>query len=281
MKETSKGLSKAEVLHLLQEAIRAALLAGEEILRIYGSDFEVGFKSDESPLTEADKNAHHIIVASLAPAAIPIISEEGLQIPYTERKNWNLLWIVDPLDGTKEFVKRNGEFTVNIALVENQFPVMGVIYQPVTRLLYFAAQSIGAFRYDQARSSEETARIIEQARTLPLPVSARSFTIAASRSHPGAKTDMYIQQLAREHPGMQVSYAGSSLKFCLVAEGIADIYPRMTPTQEWDTAAGQAIIECAGGMVIDGETGKRMRYNRENQLNGSFIAHAASKVLSF
>jgi 3'(2'), 5'-bisphosphate nucleotidase len=277
MQETPIGLSKEELLTLLNDAIDAALLAGEEILRIYESNFEVRFKADESPLTLADKNAHTIIVTSLAQTSIPIISEEGIQVPFAERKHWHRLWIVDPLDGTKEFVKRNGEFTVNIALVENQYPVLGVIYQPVTKLLFFAAKSIGAFRYDQNQKPAKTGSIMELARHLPAPPSSRPFTVAASRSHAGSKTDTFIQQLAKEHSGMQVSYAGSSIKFCLVAEGLADVYPRMDPTQEWDTAAGQAIVECTGGEVVDVTTGKRMTYNRENQLNASFIVNAASE----
>jgi 3'(2'), 5'-bisphosphate nucleotidase len=279
MQEIKNGLSKEQLLLLLQEAIGAALLAGEEILSIYKSDFEVVYKADESPLTQADNNAHKSIISSLLPTGIPIISEEGIQVPYLERKSWNRLWIVDPMDGTKEFVQRNGEFTVNIALVEDQFPLLGVIYQPTTKLLYFAARSIGVFRYDHTQALAEASAIIKQARQLPFPISVRPFTVAASRSHPEGESAIFIQQLAEKHPGMQVRYAGSSLKFCLLAEGLADVYPRMGPTQEWDTAAGQAIVECAGGEVIAVSTGNRMTYNRENQLNGAFIARTAKKTV--
>jgi len=261
--------------NLLSIAIRAALLAGEEILKIYQTDFSVEYKADESPLTLADQHAHRIIAETLSPCGIPLLSEEGDTIPYSERKNWKSLWIVDPLDGTKEFVKKNGEFTVNIALIENQRPVLGVIYQPTARILYFASRETGSFRCENAVPGDAAAELLEtlfqRAQKLPLERGRKTYTLVASRSHRGEETEAFIAGVKATHPDLTIVSAGSSLKFCLVAEGTADLYPRFGPTSEWDTAAGQAIVECAGGTVVDGETNRTLLYNRGNILNPSFL----------
>ena len=247
---------------LLDIAIRASLAAGRDILSIYNdpdADFKIELKADNSPLTRADKSAHQRIMTFLEPTGIPVLSEEGAQLPYSERRHWQRLWIVDPLDGTKEFIKHNGEFTVNIALVENGTPVMGVIYVPVKDILYYGS-SEGAFI--------ETKGIKE---TLPHETRSRCFTCVASRSHLSSETADFIEELRREHPNLELISSGSSLKICLVAEGRADIYPRHAPTMEWDTAAGHAIALAAGRQMIDAANGEPLRYNKEDLHNPWFI----------
>jgi len=260
---------------LLLSALRAALLAGDEILKIYESDFKVEYKKDASPLTAADRNAHRIITETLKPGGIPILSEEGRDIPYSERKEWEQLWIVDPLDGTKEFVKRNGEFTVNIALIEQQEPVIGVIYQPTTRSLYFAARDTGAFKLGECKTeyimSARLSAILSISEILPSHPPEDTLRVLASRSHMNQATQDYIADLKKKGNSITLVSAGSSLKFCLIAEGKADLYPRFGPCNEWDTAAGQAIVECAGGEVMDYASSRPIKYNREDILNGPFL----------
>ncbi len=254
---------------LLQTAIQAAIDAGNKILSVYETDFEVEQKQDRSPLTEADKISHETIISYLSETGIPILSEEGKEIAYETRKNWDTLWIVDPLDGTKEFIKRNGEFTVNIALIKNQRPVFGVIYVPVLQLLYFGEQQSGAYKVEQIQTFNPQ-NIEQNKKRLPLPIQ-RPYTVVASRSHLSPETQEYIDQLKQQHQTVDTISKGSSLKLCMVAEGRADEYPRFAPTMEWDTAAGQAIAEASGAKVIDWETKQPMLYNRENLLNNWFL----------
>ncbi|MCD8318708.1 MAG: 3'(2'),5'-bisphosphate nucleotidase CysQ, partial [Paraprevotella sp.] len=216
---------------LLSCAIRASLLAGKDILRIYNdpkADFAIERKADESPLTIADKQAHARIMTVLEPTDIPRLSEEGKLTDYNTRKEWKTLWIVDPLDGTKEFIKRNGEFTVNIALVENGTPVLGVIYVPASRTLYFSEDSIGAYRItniDARSAGLSPDDLMEQADRLPLEqADTKGFVVVASRSHLSPETENYIQQLEHEYGHVSLITCGSSLKICRVAEGTADIY---------------------------------------------------------
>ena len=244
---------------LLALAIKAARLGGEEIIKIYNGEFEVSFKEDNSPLTVADENANAVIESLLEVTNIPILSEEGRDVPYQERKKWDRLWIVDPLDGTKEFVKRNGEFTVNIALIENGKPILGVIYVPVTSVLYYASNE-GAFK--------KVNNIVVQ---LPNVNQKNNFVAVGSRSHQSDETKAYFEELSKKHGNVEIVSMGSSLKICLVAEGSADVYPRFAPTMEWDTAAGHAIANFAGKKLIDYTTKKEMRYNREQLLNNWFI----------
>lgn len=254
-------------------AINAAILGGQKIMEVYNSNFEVEFKSDDSPLTIADKNANAIITELLKQTKIQVLSEEGRNIPYEERKNWNQLWIVDPLDGTKEFVKRNGEFTVNIALIENNFPILGVIYVPVTRELFFASQNNGSYKCAIAENYNEKLleTILETAVKLSSIAQPDSCRIVASRSHMSAETERYIELKRERFNHVELVSKGSSLKFCLVAENLADCYPRYAPTMEWDTAAGQIIVEEVGKTLIDVKTGNRMTYNREQLLNNWFL----------
>ncbi len=259
-------------LNLLKIAITAALEAGEKIMEIYETeDFGVDFKSDNSPLTKADVASHNIIESHLLTTNIPILSEEGKNIPYEDRKDWKQLWIVDPIDGTKEFIKRNGDFTVNIALIENQIPVLGVIYTPVLNELFFSTKEGGAFKVITSSHSDDFPYLQTNAVKLPIETKKEAFTVVASKSHMSVETEDYVKELEKTHGKVELISRGSSLKLCMVAEGKADCYPRFAPTMEWDTAAGQAICMHAGFEVIDWSTQKEMLYNRENLLNNWFL----------
>ena len=256
----------------LNTAISAALQAGKAILEIYHSgEFNVEIKDDNSPLTKADKASHNIIMSYLESTGIPVLSEEGKAIAYEERKEWNQLWIVDPIDGTKEFIKRNGEFTVNIALIENQCPLIGVIFVPVKGELYFSSKEMGAFKVAVDLEDYDLGALLAKASKLPLQREDNTFTIVASRSHMSTETQDYLNQMRDLHGEVNLISKGSSLKLCMVAEGTANCYPRFAPTMEWDTAAGQAICEHAGFQVIDWGTKENMLYNRRELLNNWFL----------
>ncbi len=268
-------------------SIQAAITAGNAISAVYRSeDFGVEYKSDKSPLTIADQKSHEIITGALSEYDLPILSEEGKDMPYAQRKNWERFWLVDPLDGTKEFIKRNGEFTVNIALIENRRPVLGTIFVPDRHTLYFAAHDVGAYKLEDgplkdlqsaaADSDEEADTLLDQIvkRSTRLPVQHprdAALTIVGSRSHKTAELEAYVAEKRKAFGDVAFISAGSSLKICLVAEGKADIYPRLGPTMEWDTAAGQAIAEAAGAGVYEYDTPKPLIYNKENLLNPWFI----------
>lgn len=239
----------------LRDCERIAREAGTRILRIYGTDFEVRSKSDASPLTAADLASHRTIVQGLEALtpALPVLSEESAQAPYRERASWERYWLIDPLDGTREFIQRNDEFTVNIALIQDHKAILGVVYAPALDLLYSAAQGHGAYK---------NGRPIEVTRPCTQPP-----RIVSSRSHAGDLLDRYLKKLGR-HSRISM---GSSLKLCLVAEGAADLYPRLGPTSEWDSAAAQAVVEQAGGHVTDRNL-KPLLYNtRETLLNPHFF----------
>lgn len=253
---------------LLNTAIEAAIEAGKEILKIYQTaDFEVEFKADDSPLTKADKAAHHIIVEHLSKTNFPILSEEGKHIDYTERAKWSTFWLVDPLDGTKEFIKRNGEFTVNIALIDQQSPILGVVYVPVTGEIYFADHS-GTFK---ALLTEPFNDGLIAAIKLPTQDENQEFVVVGSRSHMSSETKEFIDKLDKKGKSLKLISKGSSLKLCQVAEGTADCYPRLGPTMEWDTAAGHAIAKFAGKSVNIYPDNTPLIYNKENLLNPWFI----------
>ena len=264
-------------IELLKLASQAAVNAGLEIMKVYASEIVVENKADNSPLTLADQAAHHKIKEFLNASGIPLLSEEGKEYDFEERKKWNTLWIVDPLDGTKEFIKRNGEFTVNIALIQNNYPVLGVIYVPVTEQLYFGSAEHGAFLIKGISSSDllnkiESNTYLDHAISLPDVENKSSvFRLVASRSHMSPETENFIREQEQKHGKVELVSMGSSLKICLVAEGKAEMYPRFAPTMEWDTAAGQAIAEAAGKNFIDYQTGVRMKYNRENLRNNWFL----------
>jgi 3'(2'), 5'-bisphosphate nucleotidase len=257
---------------LLETAIKASLEAGKRIMEIYeNEDFEVDFKGDNSPLTKADLASHDVIMRHLKDTGIPVLSEEGKELPYQDRKSWSQLWIVDPIDGTKEFIKRNGEFTVNIALVENQKPILGVIYVPALKELYFADKDNGSFKLDDIFEFTGLEDITSKADKLPFNNKKKAYTVVASKSHLSPETEEYIASLEKEHGKVETISKGSSLKLCMVAEGVAQQYPRFAPTMEWDTAAGQAICTFAGKTVMDYTTKKEMLYNREGLLNNWFL----------
>ena len=260
-----------DIKELLFISINASLKAGEEILKVYDSDFAVEQKDDKSPLTIADKNAHNIISEVLEVSGFNVLSEEGKSIDYAERSRWEYFWMVDPLDGTKEFVKRNGEFTVNIALIHQQRSILGVIYVPVTKVLYFAAEGVGCFKFQiTGMISDNLEGLISQSIELPAKNTDKKFTVVASRSHLSEETKAFIDGLKTTHKEVEFISSGSSIKLCLVAEGSADVYPRFAPTMEWDTAAGQAICEISGKQVIDYATNKSLLYNKQNLLNNWF-----------
>jgi len=244
----------------LEKVCAVARKAGSAIMEIYAGDHDVEFKDDRSPLTAADKASHDVIMAGLRQhfPEIPILSEEGKDIPYAERKGWQRFWLVDPLDGTKEFIKRNGEFTVNIALVEAGRVVAGVVYVPAQDRMFFGRVGDGAWRVDDG--NEAMAINVRKADH------EGGLTVVMSRSHPSPELADYLKDITVS----EALPVGSSLKFCVVAEGRADLYPRLGPTMEWDTAAGQAVVEAAGGTVrqVNGST---LHYNKENLLNPFFI----------
>ena len=257
---------------LINKAIKASILAGNEILEVYStSDFQIETKSDNSPLTIADKRSHNKIIEVLDDKKIPIMSEEGIIADYNERKNWDLYWCIDPLDGTKEFIKRNGEFTVNIALMDKNKPLGGVIYVPVTKELYFSENTIGAYKIDSITEVKDIDELINMANKLPLQNNRENFIIVASRSHLSTETQDFINKMQKRFGNVETISKGSSLKLCMVAEGNADIYPRFAPTMEWDTAAGTAIALGAGYNVTKADGITPLDYNKEDLLNPWFI----------
>ncbi len=244
--------------------VTIAKQAGAEILKIYETDFSVESKDDDSPLTAADMASHNAIISGLSELTpeIPILSEESATIPYQTRKDWKRYWLIDPLDGTREFVKRNGEFTINIALIDNCQPIVGIVYAPVTQICYFSSKGHGAFK----QKTGEIKQKIE-----PRKTSADSFSVAGSRSHGSEEQQKFFSALGDK---VEVIAIGSSLKLCLVAEGTVDIYPRFGLTSEWDTAAAHAIVCEAGGVVIDTRLNP-LKYNtKESILNPHFLVIA-------
>lgn len=259
---------------MMMDAIRAAFEAGTEILDVYASPIAVDQKDDKSPLTEADRRAHARIMAHLKNTNLPVLSEEGRAIPYAERSGWAKFWMVDPLDGTKEFIKRNGEFTVNIALIENGRATQGVIYVPVMDVLYLGMVGQGAWKLEKASAHSAATSLTEitsAAKSLPVASNRGVFSMVGSRSHMSDETMAYFEKMKAQHGEVEMVSMGSSLKICLVAEGVADAYPRFAPTMEWDTAAGQAIAEAAGCTVTLPDEVTPVRYNKEDLLNPWFL----------
>lgn len=282
-------------------ALSASLRAGAEILDVYGTDdFNVRHKADDSPLTLADMRSHELINEALRTAFpdMPVLSEEGRDIPYEERRHWPAFWLVDPLDGTKEFVKRNGDFTVNIAIVEAGQPVLGVVYVPVTDTLYFGLSGTGAYKLMDATAAAKDAGLADMAAARGttagerpahtttalerlitagkrLPTRSRSHSdpvrVVASRSHFTPETGAFVDDLKTRYGSVETVAAGSSIKICLVAEGAADVYPRFGPTMEWDVAAGHAVALESGCRVVVPDTGSAMTFNKPDLLNPWFV----------
>ncbi|AKG05682.1 3'(2'),5'-bisphosphate nucleotidase [Salimicrobium jeotgali] len=257
---------------VMKEVIQAALRAGQEIMNVYETDFDVEEKQDHSPITKADEKAHDIIVKHLEEydPSIPILSEEGAQVSYSKRQDWDEYWLVDPLDGTKEFVKRNGEFTVNIALIREGKPVYGVIYAPALQDLYVADAEKGAYKFTSVLDNYKDG--LEALRLPAIEANKDTATVIVSRSHQSEEEESFINRISENYSSVNTLTSGSSLKLCLIAEGVADFYPRFKPTMEWDTAAGQAIVEIAGGKVHVANTDKDLTYNKEELENPSFVA---------
>jgi 3'(2'), 5'-bisphosphate nucleotidase len=255
-------------------AIQAAIDAGKAILEVYESaDFQVENKENDTPLTLADRRAHEIIAAALEGTGYPVLSEEGREIPYMNRSWWSRFWLVDPLDGTREFISRNGEFTVNIALVDEGKPGFGVVYAPVPNQLYVALPGRGAFLCeDEKHFSQPVDYLVQFAARLPLAGPDKQlFRVVASRSHYNTETREYIESLDTGGKKIVLVNAGSSLKICKVAAGEADLYPRLGPTMEWDTAAAHAVARAAGKSVCRIGDGEELEYNKENLLNPYFV----------
>ena len=257
---SSEGLGVGNYQKLIKIAKEASIEAGKAILEVYNSnDFNVELKGDASPLTRADKKAHDVIVTFLSKTGLPILSEEGRDIPFEERKNWDHFWMVDPLDGTKEFIKRNGEFTVNIALIKDNRSIAGVVYVPVTEKLYWAINGQGSFLQEQ--------KTVTQLKSNSISLSQSGLKVVASRSHLNEDTQEFLDSLIEP----EIVSMGSSLKLLAIAEGEADVYPRFAPTMEWDTAAADAIVQESGAKVLHKDQKEQMAYNKENLLNPHFI----------
>lgn len=259
-------------------ALKAAMSSGKEIMEIYNSeDFAVELKQDNSPLTRADKASHKIITDILTSSNLPILSEEDDICVYEERKSWESFWMLDPIDGTKEFIKRNGEFTVNVALIQHNSPVLGVVYVPATKVLYFAEHGFGAFKIEDISDFDQ----LENSFHIDLSNSnqhlPKTFTLVVSKSHMNQETEDYVHKMKIEHGAVASKSFGSSLKICKVAEGHAHCYPRFGPTMEWDTAAAHAVATYAGCKMVAAETSEHLSYNKKNLLNPFFIVSRDTK----
>ena len=259
---------------LIYSATEAALLAGKKVLEIYNTDFDVYIKNDASPVTNADFESNKIIKKVLAKHKFPIISEESKSVPYSERLKWNYFWLIDPIDGTKEFINKKDEFTVNIALIKKNTPVLGVVYAPMTSELYtgdsfFLSRKINVNLNDFHFSCVNN--IFEKSVVLPKNIKRDNLVILSSRSHVNQITLDYIDTLKKDNKNLEIVIMGSSLKICKIAEGEADIYPRLGPTKEWDTAASHAILKYSGGNLLD-TNGCELLYNKSNFYHSNFIA---------
>jgi 3'(2'), 5'-bisphosphate nucleotidase len=264
-----------QVSNLLPAVVAISKAAGQAILSVYEEDnFDITTKADDSPLTAADLASHRVIVSSLRQLTpdIPVLSEESAAVAWGERQQWSQYWLIDPLDGTKEFLKRNGEFTVNIALIENGAPTLGVVYVPVFNCCYYGAKGYGAWKEVAGKATIITTLAIEEGQ--------ERLRVVESRTHRGDVLQAWLARLQPRFPQMELVSMGSSLKICLVAEGMADLYPRLSPTAEWDTAAAQAVLEAAGGKLVD-QQGSEYRYNRkEDLLNPFFFAVGDATLLT-
>lgn len=267
--------------YLLAQMFNAAVRAGAAILKIYHNrdQYAISLKNDRTPITEADRAAHKIIRECLGPTRIPILSEEGREMLYDERRNWELFWLVDPLDGTVEFIKGNNQFTVNIALMENNECIGSVIYVPYHKKMYVAERGTGSFIMDDVSPDADAeytySQIYDRLRRLPLSQPSRDeFRVAVSRSHQTPETHAHIDTLRADHPNLTIVEQGSSYKFCLLAEGRVDYYVRTTHTYEWDTAAGELILSEAGGATRSLPDDRALRYNEEDLRNPWFVCRS-------
>ncbi len=269
-------MENQELKKLLAIATRAALEAGKVVNEVYQEkDFEVESKVDETPLTLADRKSHELIMQHLKQMEYPVLSEEGKDIPYEEISRWDIFWLVDPLDGTKEFIKKNGEFTVNIALVRHGEPILGVVFAPYVNELYFGSEKFGAYKVEGTQGEpmefEAMEELMKKGQLLPMSEKHDKLVVVASRSHLNEETQAYVEELKKKHGDAEFVSKGSSLKICMVAEGKADVYPRFGPTMEWDTAAGHAVALAAGYPVTQKDEKTPLLYNKKELLNPYFI----------
>ncbi|RKD90763.1 3'(2'),5'-bisphosphate nucleotidase CysQ [Mangrovibacterium diazotrophicum] len=258
----------------LSICLEAAIKAGQEIRSIYNSRhqrLQVEFKANLTPLTNADKRSHATITELLESTGLPVLSEEGENVDYDVRKNWQKFWLIDPLDGTKEFIKRNGEFTVNIALIEDCQAKLGVIYAPISGELYWGGENIGAWKANCFDCPDNLNDFLQAAQRLPLNEKSKRLRVVGSRSFKTAETQQYINELRSGNRKIEFITMGSSLKICLIAEGKADVYPRLGPSMEWDTAAGQAIVTAAGKSLTLLDHATPLQYNKQDLTNPFFI----------
>ena len=276
----STMIERSIIEYLLAEQFNAAVRAGAVIMSIYkhSDDYDISLKSDHTPITIADRMAHATIKEALGRTRIPILSEEGREMLYEERKNWELFWLVDPLDGTVEFIKGNNEFTVNIALMENNHCITSVVYVPYHHKMYVAERDGGAWLITDIEASAEASYsyddIASRRQSLPLATSSHTtFRVAVSRSHQTSETHQHIEELRTTHPNLEIIEQGSSYKFCLLAEGTVDYYVRTSTTSEWDTAAGELLLHEAGGVTLSYPSNEALRYNKEELDNPWFIAY--------
>lgn len=270
--------------YLLPKSFNAAVRAGAAIMKIYknSDDYDISLKSDKTPITIADRLAHKTIKEYLGSTRIPILSEEGREMLYDERRNWELFWLVDPLDGTVEFIKGNNQFTVNIALMENNECIGSVIYVPYHKKMYVAERGTGSFIMDDVSPDADAeytySQIYDRLRRLPLSQPSRDkFRVAVSRSHQTPETHAHIDTLRADHPNLTIVEQGSSYKFCLLAEGEVDYYIRTTQTYEWDTAAGELILSEAGGTTHSYPESETLRYNQEDLHNPWFVCRGCRR----
>lgn len=257
-----------------EKIISAIIDAGKETLDIYAKDdYKVSFKEDSSPLTAADKASNEVIVNTLQKTEIPILSEEGNSIPFEKRKLWKKYWLIDPLDGTKEFINKNGEFTINIALIEKNRPVAGFVYVPVKDTLYIGICKGGHFQEFDSPLALKSEKASDNLNLVTIPnIKKDKIVVMGSRSHMNEETSRFIEKLKEKHPDLTFESRGSSLKICALAEGSAHFYPRYAPTMEWDTAAAHAVLLAAGGRILQKDSDKEVIYNKENLLNPHFLA---------
>jgi 3'(2'), 5'-bisphosphate nucleotidase len=259
---------------LLLIALEAALKAGKETLKFYAGEFDVLVKEDHSPLTQADLEANRKINEVLKDSGIPLLSEENKLIPYRDRKNWKQFWLIDPLDGTKEFINQSSEYTVNIALIEKGVPSLGVVYAPALQKVYFSERKLGSFKA-KIQVDDKPMDILHDAKLLSVRKPHKNLRVVASRSHISNDTKAFIRKIQSQVKVGEMKSYGSSLKLCMVAEGSADIYPRLGRTMEWDTAASHAVAVYAGCKVLNLEEKEPLHYNKENLLNPWFIVYNA------
>lgn len=267
-----------------QVAIKATIEAGLRTLDFYGKEIEIHTKEDNSPLTQADLESNRIIISYLSKTDYPILSEEIENSAYEERRNWKVFWLVDPIDGTKEFIKTGRDYTINIALIENSKPIFGCVYAPVRDSLYIGMDENSTIKIEKASGllNADLEEIIAASLALPIMNNRNTFKVVASKSHLNEETTNYVEELKSKVSNVELCSYGSSLKLCMLAEGSADLYPRIGPTMEWDTGAGHAVLNGAGGFIHKYPEGTKMVYNKENLLNPFFVAYSkgAGKLLN-